>query len=100
MKRFIFYILFGLITFCAITSMFILKYHVVGKEAQLARLHRQILRNNRSIHILRAELTNLSNPKRLRILVDKNTELKKIKSSQIINWENVAFEPVDKKEGV
>lgn len=92
MKKFIFYFLFGLMAFLATSGMFILKYHVVSKERTLARIHRQIAQNNRSIHILQAEWTNLSDSKRLRILVEKNTKLQKIKPSQIIRWEDVAFQ--------
>ncbi|MBO5996910.1 MAG: hypothetical protein J6P93_00045 [Alphaproteobacteria bacterium] len=98
MKRFIFYFLFGLMAFLATSGMFILKYHVVGKEKALARTRNQITENNRSIHILRAEWTNLSDSKRLRILVEKNTKLQKIKPSQVIHWEDVAFQ--DDKGGV
>lgn len=92
MKRFIFYFLFGLMAFLATSGMFILKYHVVGKERALARTHDQIIQNNRSIHILQAEWTNLSDAKRLRILVEKNTELQKIKPTQVIHWNDIAFE--------
>lgn len=92
MKRFIFYFLFGLMAFLATCGMFILKYHVVGKERSLARMHNQIEQNYRSIHILQAEWTNLSDAKRLRILVEKNTTLQKIKPAQVIHWNDVAFE--------
>jgi len=92
MKRFIFYFLFGLMAFLATSGMFILKYHVVGKEKTLARMHNQIEQNHRSIHILQAEWTNLSDAKRLRILVEKNTELQKIKPAQVIHWNDIAFE--------
>ena len=92
MKRFIFYFLFGLMAFLATSGMFILKYHVVGKEKSLARTHNQIVQNNRSIHILQAEWTNLSDAKRLRILIEKNTSLQKIKPEQIIHWDDVAFD--------
>ncbi|MBP5534151.1 MAG: hypothetical protein J6Y03_01415 [Alphaproteobacteria bacterium] len=98
MKRFIFYFLFGLMAFLTTSGMFILKYHVVSKEKSLARMHRQIVQNNRSIHILRAEWTNLSDAKRLRILVEKNTSLQKIKPAQIIHWNDIAFE--EKQGGV
>lgn len=92
MKRFFFYFLLGLMAFLATSGMFILKYHVVGKEKTLARIHRQIGQNNRSIHILQAEWANLSDAKRLRVLVEKNTSLQKIKPAQIIHWEDVAFQ--------
>lgn len=97
MKRFFFYFLLGLMAFLATSGMFILKYHVVGKEKTLARIHRQIGQNNRSIHILQAEWANLSDAKRLRVLVEKNTSLQKIKPAQVVHWEDVAFQ--EKKEG-
>ena len=84
MKRFIFYFLFGLMAFLATSGMFILKYHVVGKERSLTRMHNQIEQNYRSIHILQAEWTNLSDAKRLRILVEKNNNLQKIKPKQTL----------------
>ena len=97
MKRFFFYFLLGLMAFLTTSGMFILKYHVVGKEKALAHIHKQIEQNNRSIHILQAEWANLSDSKRLRILVEKNTSLQKIKPAQIIHWEDIAFQ--EKQEG-
>ena len=97
MKRLFFYFLLGLMAFLASSGMFILKYHVVGKERSLARIQRQIAQNNRSIHILQAEWANLSDAKRLRILVEKNTSLQKIKPAQVIHWEDIAFQ--EKQEG-
>ena len=97
MKRFFFYFFLGLMAFLATSGMFILKYHVVGKEKNLARIHNQIVQNNRSIHILQAEWANLSDAKRLRILVEKNTTLQKIKPTQVIHWEDIAFQ--EKQEG-
>ena len=99
MKLFFFYLFFCFMAFSAACGMFMLKYHVVDKEILLAKLHKQIAQNNRSIHILRAELTNLNTPERLKILAEKNTTLRPIKHSQIIAWENVseASKEEDKK---
>ena len=98
MRRFIFYFLFGLIAFCAAGGMFILKYHVMSKEAQLVRIHRQIVQNNRSIHILKAEWTNLNNPKRLRALLEKDTDLNKITASQIVDWTDIQEKSVNSED--
>ncbi len=89
MKRFILCFFLGLLAFIATSGMFILKYHVVGKENQLARLQNQIQKNNRSIRILKAEWTNLNDPKRIRALMQKNTKLTIIKSAQIIEWKDI-----------
>ena len=89
MKRFILCFLFGLMAFSAACGMFMLKYHVIGKEIKLSQMHKQILKNNRSIHILRAEWVNLNNPERLKDLKKENTQLESIKSSQIIRWKDI-----------
>ena len=91
MKRFIFYFLFGFFAFFSATGMFILKYHVMAKENRLAQIHKQITYNNRSIHILKAEWTNLNTPERLRVLAKQNTSLQKTKPSQILNWSDISF---------
>lgn len=89
MKRFFFYFFFCLLAFSSACGMFILKFHVINKETQLAKMHNQIKENNRSIHVLRAEWTNLNNPDRLIILAKENTTLTPVKQNQIINWDNV-----------
>ena len=90
MKRFILYFFCGLIAFCTTCGMFMLKYHVLAKQNELAQLHRKIMQNNRSIHILKAEWTNLSNPERLKMLADKNTQLQPVKANQIIRFSQIA----------
>ena len=90
MKRFILYFFCGLIAFSATCGMFMLKYHVLAKQTELAQLHRKIMQNNRSIHILKAEWTNLSKPERLKMLADKNTKLQPVKASQIIRFSQIA----------
>ena len=89
MKRFFFYIFFGLMAFSSACGMFMLKFLVVNKEAQLAQMHKQIIENNRSTHVLRAEWSNLNNPGRLHVLAKENTSLSPIKQSQIIHWDNI-----------
>ncbi len=89
MKRFLLTLFFGVLAFIACSGMFSLKYHVVGKEHYLAHLQNEIQQNNRSIHILNAELANLTEPKRIRSLMKDNTSLVPIKKEQIIEWSDV-----------
>lgn len=91
MKHFIFSFFFALMAFSSACGMFILKFHVMNKEVQLTKMHKQIMDNNRSIHVLKAEWTNLNNPERLIVLTKENTSLTPTKQSQIINWDNVKF---------
>ena len=97
MKRLIFSLLFALMAFSSACGMFILKFHVLNKEVQLSKIHKQITQNNRSIHVLRAEWTNLNNPNRLVILAKENTSLQPIKQSQIINWNDINVISLEKK---
>ena len=61
----------------------------MNKEVQLTKMHKQIMDNNRSIHVLKAEWTNLTNPERLIVLTKENTSLEPSKQSQIIDWDDV-----------
>lgn len=64
--------------------MFVLKYHVIGKERKLAQIHRQILTDKREIHMLNADWALLNDPERIRILVENQTDFKIIKAAQIV----------------
>ena len=88
MKRFLITFFFGLLAFIACSGMFSLKYHVVGREHYLRHLQEEIQKNKRSIHILNAELSNLTDPRRIRALI-KNTKLEPVQTSQIIEWSDV-----------
>ena len=89
MKRFLLTFFTALLAFIACSGMFALKYHVVKKERQLAQLQDQIQKDERSIHILNAEWANLTNPKRIRKLMEKNTKLKPIQPAQVIEWTDI-----------
>ena len=98
MKRFFFYFFFCLMAFSSACGMFILKFHVINKEIQLSKTHKEITENNRSIHVLKAEWSNLTNPDRLVVLAKENTILEPTNQSQIIRWENLRVTP-EKDEG-
>ena len=80
---------FGLLAFIACSGMFSLKYHVVARESYLFSLQKQIQKNQRAIHILNAEWSNLTEPRRIRALVQTNTNLSPIQTMQVINWADV-----------
>ena len=91
MKRFLFNCIFLFCALIACAGMFILKYQVLDKEEQLAALQRNIIQNQRTIHVLKAEWTHLNDPERIRLLIAGHTTLNVIKSNQIIELEDVAF---------
>jgi len=89
MKRFLLTVFLGMLAFSALTGMFLVKYHVMNREHYLIQLQRQINKNNRSIHILKAEWANLTDPKRIQVLVEQQTDLKPLRLSQVIEWNDI-----------
>ena len=69
-------------------GMFLLKYHVLDKEKELALLRRQILSDNRELHLLRADWAVLTDPQHLRELI-KETDLKPFLGKQIVHPDEV-----------
>ncbi|MBR5130622.1 MAG: hypothetical protein IKV03_05305 [Alphaproteobacteria bacterium] len=70
-------------------GMFMLKYKVIEKEEELARLHRQIAFDKREIHMLKGDWASLNDPERLRALVSEQTNFKPVSASQIIDVQRV-----------
>ncbi len=66
-------------------GMFMLKYQVIEKEEELARIHRQIAFDKREIHMLKGDWASLNDPERLRALVEQQTNYRHIKADQVIN---------------
>ena len=64
-------------------GMFLLKYHVLDQEKELARLRRQIMADRRELHLLKADWAVLTDPQHLRELI-KETKLKPLQAKQII----------------
>lgn len=63
--------------------MFAVKYEVQGLEAELTRLNREIETEQRSIHVLRAEWSYLSNPDRLHQLSQRYLSLQPTAPDQL-----------------
>lgn len=98
MKRFIFYFLFGFLAFFSACGMFFLKFHVMEKEITLYQMHKQIKENNRNIHVLKAEWTNLNNPERLIVLSKENTSLQALQQNKIIEWKDINLKKMRQEE--
>jgi len=71
--------------------MFVLKYQVIEKEKELARIHRQISADKREIHMLNADWALLNDPERLRALVEQQTQFKIIKAQQVITLDDIPY---------
>ncbi|MGN0920018.1 MAG: hypothetical protein ACI4OR_04630 [Alphaproteobacteria bacterium] len=73
-------------------GMFLLKYHVLDQEKKLALLRRQILSDNRELHLLQADWAVLTDPQHLRALI-KETNLKPLLGRQIVPPERIENRP-------
>ena len=78
MNRFVLNCFFVLIAMVAGVGMFLLKYEVIKEEEILYALQRQIKEDRWEIHTLKADWAHLTDPPRLRVLVDTYTTLQKI----------------------
>ena len=67
------------------------------KEITLYQMHKKIKENNRNIHVLKAEWTNLNNPERLIVLSKENTSLQAVQQNKIIEWENINLKKMRQK---
>ena len=74
-------------------GMFLLKYHVLDQEKELAKLRRQIMSDNRELHLLKADWAVLTDPQHLRQLI-KETNLKPFMAKQIVAPEELEDKPV------
>jgi len=94
MKNFI----FNLVLFCiAVGSgigLFLMKYRVVAYEKELASIHRIIINDRREIHALKADWAVLTEPSRLRKLIQEKTDFKTIQGKQFIHLEDIELKPV------
>ena len=80
-------------------GMFLLKYHVLDQEKELAKLRRQIMSDNRELHLLRADWAVLTDPQHLRELI-KETNLKPFLAKQIITPKELEDKPVKEDSDV
>ena len=100
MKRWMVNFVFIMLAILSGVVMYLLKYHVIEKEEQLFRIHYQISNDKREIHMLKGDWASLTDPERLRALVEKTTNFKSFGASQVIDISNVPFreQPGDKQQ--
>ncbi|MGM0561097.1 MAG: cell division protein FtsL [Pseudomonadota bacterium] len=67
----------------AMAALFQVKHEVQQKERRLEALNEQILRDQESIHILKAEWSYLNDPKRLARLAERHLDLKPMETAQV-----------------
>lgn len=64
--------------------LFAIKHKVQVLSKELSEVTQRIVSEKENIHILKAEYTYLTNPKRIKKLVDSNLQLQTVKPDQII----------------
>ena len=84
MKKSTFHLLCLSVAIVSGIGMFLLKYHVLDQEKELALLRRQIMSDRRELHLLKADWAVLTDPQHLRELV-KGTSLKPLQAKQIVH---------------
>lgn len=95
MRRWGFNLLCLFIAVASGVGMFMLKYKVIEKEEELARLHRQIAFDKREIHMLKGDWASLNDPERLRALISEQTNFKPVSAGQIIDVNRVPDREAD-----
>jgi len=63
--------------------LFGVKYQVQDLEGELSAIDRDVLNEERAIHVLRAEWSHLNNPERLRQLAERHLNLKPVSPRQL-----------------
>lgn len=69
--------------------LFGVKYQVQDLEGELTRIEREILGEERAIHVLRAEWSHLNAPERLRQLAARHLDLSPVTAHQLVNFEDL-----------
>lgn len=68
-----------------IAFLFLVKNKVMHISKEIHSLNQKIIAEKEALHILNAEYSFLSNPKRIKKLVDQRLHLKAMKKNQIID---------------
>jgi cell division protein FtsL len=63
-------------------ALYQLKHEVIALEKELARLNREIVREQEAIHVLRAEWSHVNRPERLQALAQRHLELQPLAPRQ------------------
>ncbi|MBI4967588.1 MAG: hypothetical protein HZC25_05660 [Rhodospirillales bacterium] len=65
-------------------GLYLLKHEVKAKESKLAETQRQILADQQTIHVLKAEWNYLNDPARLKDLAERHLGMKPVRASQMV----------------
>ncbi len=71
---------------------FVLKNQVHDLEVELSKINRNIQKDIKTIHVLKAEWSHLNNPSRLKKLAAEHISLNKVRAEQIINYSALPFQ--------
>ena len=74
-------------------GLFHVKYQVQDLEEELARLNAAILKEQRQIHVLRAEWSYLNTPARLEELAARHLDLGPVETAQIGSLSSLPWRP-------
>ncbi|MDR2902622.1 MAG: hypothetical protein LBU87_05930 [Lactobacillales bacterium] len=84
MKRWIINLICVSIAILSGVQLFMVKYKVIEKEEKLNEIYRQISKDNREIHMLRAEWAYMNDPERLKALIKRQTKLAPVSAARVI----------------
>lgn len=73
------------------SGLFALKYRVARLEDEHRKINDAVRTHTNSIRILKAEYNYLNTPGRIRVLANKHTHLRPLKSSQIFGFDELKF---------
>jgi hypothetical protein len=86
-------VLWGVLAVAAATGLFLLKYEVIALEEDLAGIERDMERDRRAIHVLRAEWSYMNEPGRLERLSDRHLGLVPVTPERVASLEALPFRP-------
>lgn len=78
--------------------MFVIKNEVISLERELDEINKQIIEDQKEIHVLKAEWTHLNDPERLRTLSERYANLRPLRGEQIISFSAIPLKPVQHKK--
>ena len=83
-------LLIGVLSLCISAALlFVIKNEVRNLSLQLKEVNSKIVQEKENIHVLQAEYNYLSNPKRIKKIVDKHLALQTVKTEQILDFKQI-----------
>jgi len=99
MSRLSFFVLIAIALIAAIGT-FVLKHEVQKLEARLSSVHRQIVNDQETLHVLKAEWSHLNQPERLKDLARRHLDLQPLAPGQIVRLEDLPFRAANPAAGI